>query len=184
MSRIVGFILFILLFVGVAYFLRYLWRKFIRSVNEVLEKGSDLAQEQQQKWKQREERKKLPQEIQKLILQYEALLKFNDDLSNDWKQSFQPLYASLGDIVHILTNSPKKMNKVRNLFTVSVPALEKLLGTLKTDQKFLDANETERARISINFIAKDLEAHKQTLHKSRRFDFDVLMDVIRVRMKK
>ncbi len=184
MGRILLFILFVISIIAIVYFLRVLWKKFRRTVSEVVEKGSDIATQQQEKWKQREKRKKLPSEIQKLIVQYEQLLELKDDLSQPWQEALQPAYNSLGDIVHILSVSPKKMNKVRHLFNTSLPALDKFVVTLKENQKFMDDAETQKVEQNIAVISKDLQQHEQVLHKSRRFDFDVLMDVIKIRLKR
>lgn len=184
MGRLLLFILFIISVIATVYFLRVLWRKFRRMLSDVVEKGSDIATQQQEKWKQREQRKKLPREIQALILQYEQLLELNDDLSDSWQEALQPIYNSLGDIVHILSASPKKINKVRHLFNTSLPAFDKFVVTLKENQKFMNNAETQKAKDNIAVISKDFQQHEQVLHRSRRFDFDVLMDVIKIRLKR
>ncbi|MCK5918435.1 MAG: hypothetical protein KAG34_08415 [Cocleimonas sp.] len=184
MSRIILFLIFIVSVVAIVFLLRFLWNKFTRVVTHVVEKGSDAALQQQEKWKLREKRKKLPEEIQKLIIQYEALLESNNGLSEPWQNSMKPVYKALGDIVHILTAAPKKMNKVRTLFSVSIPALEKFMTTIKADQKFMSEAETQKAQQNIEVISKDLQQHELILQKSRRFDFDVMMDVIKIRLKR
>jgi len=184
MARLLFFILFIISIIAIVYFLRVLWKKFRQTITGVVEKGSDIATQQQEKWKRRERRKKLPREIQQLIVQYEQLLELNNDLSHTWQKALQPAYRSLGDIIHILSASPKKMNKVRNLFNTSLPALDKFVTTLKENQQFMNQEETQKVKENIALISKDLQQHEQILHKSRRFDFDVLMDVIKIRLKR
>ena len=184
MSRIILFIIFIISVVAIVFLLRMLWSKFTGVVTHIVEKSSDIALKQQEKWRQREKRKKLPEEIQKLIVQYEALLESNNALSEGWRQAMQPVYRSLGDIVHILTAAPKKRNKVRRLFSVSMPALEDFIETVKADQKFMNDIEINKAQQNIDVIAEDLQQHEQVLQKSRRFDFDVIMDVIKIRLKR
>ena len=184
MSRIILFLIFIASVVAIVFLLRFLWNKFSGAVTHVIEKGSDVASLQQEKWKLREKRKKLPSEIQKLIVQYEELLESNDDLSKPWQDAMKPVYKALGDIVHVLTAAPKKVNKVRSLFSVSMPALEKFIATVKADQRFMNDTETQKAQENIDVIYKDLQQHELTLQKSRRFDFDVLMDVIKIRLKR
>lgn len=184
MSRILLFIIFILCIIAVVFLLRSLWQKFTGAITQVLDKVSKVASEQKQKWKQREQRKKLSVEIQHLILTYEKLYELNDELSEKWQVSLVPVYAALRDIVHVLSAAPKKVNKVRGLFSVSMPALEKFIETVKTDQHFMDVEETKKAQQNIDVITKDLLEHERVLQRSRRLDFDVLMDVIKVRLKK
>jgi predicted PurR-regulated permease PerM len=184
MSRLILFVVFIVIVVAIVFSLRLLWKKFTHTMTHVIEKGSNVALQQQEKWKRREKRKKLPNEIQQLIVQYEALLESNNALSEPWQHSMQPVYKALGDIVHILTAAPKKRNKVRALFSVSLPALEKFISTIKADQTFMDDVETQKAQHNIDVIFKDLQQHEHVLQKSRRFDFDVMMDVIKIRLKR
>ena len=184
MSRIILFIIFIISIVAIVFLLRMLWAKFTGAVTHIVKKSTDIVLKQQEKWEQREKRKKLPEEIRKLIVQYESLLELNDALSEIWQQAMQPVYRSLGDIVHILTATPKKRNKVRQLFSVSMPALKDFVETIKADQKFMSAIEINKAQQNIDIICKDLQQHELVLQKSRRFDFDVIMDVIKIRLKR
>jgi hypothetical protein len=184
MGRIILFVIFISSVVAIVFLLRMLWRKFAGAVIHAVEKGSNLALEQQERWRQRERRKKLPEEIQTLIVQYEAFLESDDDLSEFWQQWMKPVYQSLGDIVHILTATPKKVNKVRKLFSVSIPALDDFISTVKADQKCMTKIEISKAQQNIDVIREDLQQYERILEKSRRFDFDVLMDVIKIRLKR
>jgi hypothetical protein len=184
MGRLILFIVFIITVVAIVFLLRFIWNKFTQTVTDVIEKGSGVALQQQEKWKRREKRRKLPTEVQQLIVRYETLLESNDVLSASWKKSMQPVYKTLGDIVHILTAKPKKINKVRTLFSVSLPALEKFITTIKADQQFMNATETQKAQHNIDVLYNDLQQHEQVLQTSRRFDFDVIMDVIKIRLKR
>lgn len=184
MGRILLIILFVISVIAIVYFLRVAWRAFRRTLSDVVEKGSDLATQQQEKWRVREQRKKLPQDIQTVIIQYEELLELNTSLLPRWQDALQPAYQSLGDIVHILSASPKKMNKVRALLNTSLPSLTTFVTTLTENQKFMDTVETQTVEKNIAVIQKDLKQHEAVLHKSRRFDFDVLMDVIKIRLKR
>lgn len=184
MGRIILLIIFIVSVFAIVFLLRMLWKRFAGAVTHVVEKGSDIALKQQERWKQREKRKKLPEDIQSLIVEYEALLEADEDLSASWQQAMKPIYQSLGDIVHILTAAPKKANKVRKLFSVSMPALDNFINTVKADQKFMSEAEISKAQKNIDVIREDLVQHERTLQKSRRFDFDVIMDVIKIRLKR
>ncbi|MCK5902717.1 MAG: hypothetical protein KAG28_06155 [Cocleimonas sp.] len=184
MGRILIFILFVVSVIAIVFSLRWLWRQFKSTINQAVEKGTKVISNQQQKWRQYERRKKLPKKIQTLIIRYEALLECNQELSKPWQQSLKPTYKSLGDIVHILSVSPKKSKKVRQLFNTSLPTLEKFVTTLKADQQFMTDLEVNTAQENIKVFEKDIKGHEHTLQKSRRFDFDVLMKVIKIRLRK
>jgi 2-polyprenyl-3-methyl-5-hydroxy-6-metoxy-1,4-benzoquinol methylase len=184
MGRLILLAIFIISIIAIVFLLRILWEKLTRTFSRVVKKSSNIVLQQQQKWQQREKRKKLPAEIQRLIVQYEALLETNNKLSAPWQAAMTPVYSTLGDIVHILTAAPKKIRKVRTLFSVSLPAVEKFLVTISSDQKFMDELETKKAQQNIAVIFNDLQQHERLLQKSRRFDFDVIMEVIKIRLKR
>ena len=184
MGRLILLAIFISSVIAIVFLLRILWEKLTQTVTRLVKKSSNIALQQQEKWKLRERRKKLPPEIQQLIVQYESLLEANSQLSAPWQTAISPVYKVLGDIVHILTAAPKKTHKVRPLFSVSLPALEKFLTIINSDQKFMDDAETKKAQQNIAIICNDLQQYEHILQKSRRFDFDVIMDVIKIRLKR
>jgi vacuolar-type H+-ATPase subunit E/Vma4 len=184
MTRLLLLLVFVVSVIATVFLLRKLWNKLTHATTQAMQKGSDLVLQQKKKWQQREKRKKLPSELQQLIVQYEALLEANTTLTEPWQQALKPVYTTLGDIVRILTTAPKKRNKVRPLFSVSLPALEKFISTIEADQKFMDDTEIKKAHHNIDVIYKDLQQHENILQKARRFDFDVIMDVIKIRLKR
>jgi len=184
MGRLILLALFISSVIAIVFLLRLLWEKLTCTVTHLAKKSSTIALRQQEKWKQREKRKKLPSKIQQLIVQYETLLEANKQLSPAWQTAMTPVYATLGDIVHVLTAAPKKITKIPTLFSVSLPALEKFIVTISNDQTFMNDTETKKAQQNIAVICNDLQQHERLLQKSRRFDFDVIMDVIKIRLKR
>ena len=160
MTRLLLLLVFVVSVIATVFLLRKLWNKLSHLVTQTLQKGSDLALQQKKKWKQRKKRKKLPNELQQLIVKYEAFLESNSTLSEPWQQALQPVYTTLGDIVRILSTAPKKRNKVRPLFSVSLPALEKFINTIQAEQKLMNDTETEKARHNIDVIYNDLQQHE------------------------
>jgi uncharacterized protein YjcR len=180
-----GFILLFLILVGVllAVMLAYSYRAIKGSVSHVVKKGSKIASEQQQKWAEREQRKKLPELIQKAYQQMDSIQKNLETLPDQWKLPLRPVVEQSQDILYKVSSSPDKTDQIRSFFNQTLGALLQLLEKLKTDHAFMDAEQTDKARQNITVIKADLIRHQQKMDKLKRFDFDVVMDVIKARLR-
>ena len=54
---------------------------------------------------------------------------------------------------------------------------------MKTDHHHLDAEEKQKAIDNLTVFKDDFDRYDSHIQQARRFDFDVLMDVIKVRLK-
>ena len=172
------------------------YRKIRRGIEFTLEKSSEFATEQQQKWQIKEKQKKQPEILQKGLKNYREITNNITYLPNDWQNAFKPLTSIAKSILDEIEDatilevsesgkirSPKKLNAVRPFFNHSLKALLQLTQKIKTDYKVMDAEDTEKARQNITVIKADLLRHQKILHKGRKMDFDVAMDVIKARLK-
>ena len=183
----------ILLFGGIFFSLigYMLYRKIKRGVKYTIDKSSEFSTQYMDKWRNREQRKKLPTIVQKGFDEYDIIEKTIDQLPPIWQLKLIPLKnksnALLGEISHHLITDEafegSKFNSVRSFFNHSLDALKQFTQKLLSDHKTLTDSETERAKENIKIIYDDLLRHEKILHKSRKFDFDVLMDVIKARLK-
>ncbi len=173
------------------------YRKIRRGIAFTIEKSSEFATEQQQKWQVKEKQKKQPKILQKGLKNYTDITNNISCLPNDWKNAFKPLTSIAKNILDEVEGeialevsessgiqSPKKLHAVRPFFNHSLKALLQLTQKIRTDYKAMDAEDTEKARQNITVIKADLLRHQKTLHKGRKMDFDVAMDVIKARLKK
>jgi ABC-type nickel/cobalt efflux system permease component RcnA len=173
------------------------YRKVRRGIEFTLEKSSEFASEQQQKWEAKEKQKKQPEILQKGLKTYAELHDNINHLPKSWQSSLEPLSHIAKSILDEIedevileasestgVHSPKKLNTVRPFFNHSLKALLQLTQKIRTDYKAMDAEDTEKARQNITVIKADLLRHQRTLHKGRKMDFDVAMDVIKARLKK
>ena len=170
------------------------YRKVRRGIEFTIEKSSELAREQQQKWQSKEKQKKQPEILQTGLKTYAEITQNISDLSTDWQAALQPLSTIAKNILDEIeaealsessgTKLSKKLNLVRSFFNHSLNALLQLSQKIKTDYKAMDNEDTEKARQNIIVIKADLLHHQQTLDKNRKMDFDVAMDVIKARLKK
>jgi len=191
---LIPFILLIVaILLGVAVWLVY--RKLKKGVSNSIKKGAEIATEQQEKWVEKGQRKKLPSTLQKGFDDYDKMEGLVADLPEAWKQPLQPIVKSAKEILDEVafeyisddSNKPsqdKKLNSIRSFFHHSLDALLQLVEKLSSDHAKMNAGEIKKAQENIVILKSDLQTHQETLQKVRRFDFDVVMDVIKARLKK
>lgn len=165
----------------------YLFIKIKRATKIVFKKSSEFtrefATEQQQKWSQREERNKLPNTLQKAYLQFETIERDSQDLPAEWKIALLPVIDQANVILLAVSTKPKLSNRIRPFFHHSLDSLSQFIIKLKSDHAHLSVKQIDKARQNITVLKADLLQHQHTLNKQQEFDFDVLMDVIKARLK-
>ena len=170
-------------------------KKLKKGIDSTIEKGVEIASDQQQKWAEKGQRKKLPAILQKGFNDYDLIVSHVDNLPDAWQQRLNPLLEQAKEILDEVAfefssesnnqkNQDKKLNSIRSFFHHSLDALLQLVEKLNADYDKLDANEIQKAKENITVLKADLQSHQETLHKVRRFDFDVVMDVIKARLKR
>lgn len=184
------FLVFATLFFGIVSFV--VIRKIKKGFEYTVKKGAELANKQQQKWTEKEQRKKLPDIIQKGFDNFEKLVLSQQSLPDNWRNSLDPIIAKAKEILDEVADGAdlndstynKKLNSIRPFFNHSLDALLQFTQKLSTDHAKMDASQIEKARQNITIFKADLLNHQEKLMKANRMDFDVLMDVIKARLKK
>lgn len=159
------------------------YRKIHRSISNAWDKSAEVVFDQQERWKQREALKKQPEFIQKAYQQSEQTEKDVVELPAEWQSLLEPLTVAMTDILNISISDAKRADKVRSFYNTSLPAYAAFVGKLKTDHLHLDAVEKQKAMDNLAVFKADFERYDSSIQQARRFDFDVLMDVIKVRLK-
>ena len=168
----------------------FIYQKIKRGIEATYKKGAEIANDQQQKWSKREQRKKLPSIVQKGFDDYDSLSHEQQLLPQEWKQALEPLLVQAKEILdevsyELLENNDEKLlNSVRPFFHHSIDALLQFTQKLSNDYKHMSADQIDKARQNITLFQADLLSHQTILQKSRRMSFDVLMEVIKARLKK
>lgn len=173
---------------GVIVFIVY--KKIKKGLKTTYTKGAELANDQQKKWADKEQRKKLPAIVQKGYEDFDSLMKIQDQLPLEWNTLLEPLIIQAKEILDevafdcLENNSEKALNSIRSFFHHSLDALLQLSQKLNKDNAQMTVSQVEQAQQNIILFSTDLQSHQKTLLKGRKLDFDVLMDVIKARLKK
>ena len=192
----VPFILLILVLLTII-FLWFVFKKIRRGIDVSVKKGAEIANDQQQKWTEKGQRKKQPEIIQQGYRDYEAIISVVKLLPAHWKVILEPIAAQSKEILDEVAlefkpnsankkseHQNKKLNSVRSFFIHSLGALLQFVEKLASDHGKMTEAEIGKAQKNITVFRADLLQHQETLHKVRRFDFDVVMDVIKARLRR
>lgn len=196
---LIPFVLLILLLLS-AIAIWFVYRKVKKGVGYTMKKGAEIANDQQQKWTEKEQRKKLPEILQKGFSDYEKIYTTTISLPEKWHLPLMPIVHKAKDILDEVAlefknsnnnidkktkprEQNKKLNSIRSFFIHSLDALLQFVEKLSSDHQKMSADEIDKALQNINVFKADLLNHQETLHNVRRFDFDVVMDVIKARLK-
>ena len=174
-------VLISLLILVVAGYIAY--QKVRKGIGDAWDKGAEIANEQQQRWKQHEQIKSQPDYIQKAYKQSEQIETDTETLPTEWQSQLAPLNTAMQKIMTITIGDQKRADKVRTFYNTSLPAYASFVEKLKSDHIHLDEQETTKAVENMVVFETDFERYLGQIQRARRFDFDVLMDVIKVRLK-
>ncbi|GAA0399241.1 hypothetical protein GCM10009133_05050 [Cocleimonas flava] len=186
-----------LLFGLVSYFV---YRKIKKVLVSTYKKSAELAAEKQQQWKDKENKKHLPEMLQKGFDTYAEIIQSTDKLPQEWSSQMQPLTSQAKQILDDLSfkvasikddkntnqvNAKKDdlINNMRTFFIHTLDALQQFVDKIAQDAAHMTSEQQAKARENIQILAADLQHHQTILEKKRKFDFDVLMDVIKARLK-
>ena len=168
----------------VAYFV---YRKIRRGIEYTYQKSAELANQQQQKWKHKDQLKKQPKLVQQGFSDLKQAEELTASLPEEWQTALQPLLTKASEILDEIIIDPefenKKLDSMRSFFIHTLDALKQFTQKLNTDHKRMSDSEIETARENINVIDSDLLRYQKILQKKRKFDFEVLMAVIKARLK-
>ena len=102
---------------------------------------------------------------------------------SDWQTLLKPLNSEMQRILNTTANDLDRAEKIRSFYNTSLPAYTAFVAKLKTDHMHLDSAEIQKAKENIAVLKEDFQRYEDGVQQARRFDFDVLMDVIKVRLK-
>ena len=192
---LIPFVLLILLLLS-AIVIWFVYKKVKKGIGYTMKKGAEIASDQQQKWTEKEQRKKFPDILQKGFSDYDKIYTTTMSLPEEWHLSLMPIVDKAKEILDEValefesedektkaSEQNKKLNSIRSFFIHSLDALHQFVEKLSSDHHKMNIDEIDKARQNINVFKADLLSHQETLHKVRRFDFDVVMDVIKARLK-
>ena len=169
-------------FILLLYIAYLAYRKVRNGISTAWDKSVEVANDQQERWKRREQFKTLPEFLQKAHRQSEQVEEDTEQLPVEWRTLLDPLNQAMQHILSTTTNDTKRADSVRSFYNTSLPAYASFVAKLRTDHSQLAEDEIEKAKANIAVFKEDFARYDEGIQSARRFDFDVLMDVIKTRL--
>jgi hypothetical protein len=126
----------------------------------------------------------LPIYIQHGMRRLSVVKQGSESLPERWRLLLRPVIAKGDEIGKVVLENPKHGEAIRRFFTVTLDAFESFVEALLKDYAVMGRIEEEKAMQSIEAFRKDFLAYDTVLISKRRFDFQVLTDVIKHRLRK
>ena len=183
----------ILLFGGIIFSLigYVVYRKIKKGFKYTYDKSTEFSSQYMDKWRNQEQRKKLPKIVQRGFDDVQIIENTINQLPPVWQLKLLPLKQKSNSLLieitqHLIEDEEferSKLTSLRSFFNHSLDALKQFSQKLLINNQTLTDEETERVKENIRVIYNDLLHHEKILHKKSKLDFDILMDVIKARLK-
>ncbi len=200
------FLISALVVIVLAYFVL---KKLGSGLSSSVNKGKQVAKQKQRDWQQRwqqykqkrktkkEQKEKLPEIIQKGRTQFTSIESYLEGLPEHWQKRLEPIITETKNILDEVTaealieyDAEKKshypserLNSIRPFFNHSLDSLLQFVKKLNSNQNYMDEPASAKALQNITAFKADLKHYRDILDKSRKLDFDIIMDVINARLR-
>ena len=132
---------------------------------------------------------------------YDNIVQTIESLPKEWSVQLKPLTTQTKQILDELAfnvtsieadkknaylDNDKKdnvINSMRTFFIHTLDALQQFVDKISQDANYMSDQQKAKAEENIKVLMADLAHHQTILDKKRKFDFDVLMEVIKARLK-
>ena len=156
------------------------------------------VKQQYQKWKIRQSEKQAEERVKKNIPVFlrEAskrvthIDQLSEQLSSKWQHLTNPLVKETHEILKVGMANLEQAQLVRPYFTTTLKALEGFIEALvdmkavNQDTDVMHVEEERQAKDTIEVLLNDTYKYRAKLESKKRFDFYVMMEVIKQRFGK
>ena len=171
----------VLLIIGFSSYLTYKVIKWLRRGWENVKKYMNDVYHNQVKTRSCRD---LPDYLQRGLERLARVKSMCGELPERWYLLLKPIIARADSITDTVLEQPKHGEGVRSFFTVTLDALEHFIASLDKDHAVMGREEEEKALQSIEIFKSDFIRYEEKLNSKRRFDFQVMTEVIKQRLRK
>lgn len=183
----IRFILFPLMFfivvlvVGFSFYILYKLTKWLRGGWKNVKKYTGKIYDNMVRARSRRD---LPIYLQQGMERLARVKALSENLPERWALLLRPVVERAEAISDIVLEQPKRGEGVRSFFTVTLDALEGFVVSLSNDHGVMGSVEEEKALQSLEVFEGDFIQYEDKLNSKRRFDFQVMTEVIKRRLRK
>ncbi len=158
----------------------------IRLIKKLFFTGRDYVGGQYQRWKMERAAKEAEKRVPDFLKQAGERLRHIDSqveqLHPKWQGRMQPLIREAKTLWQRSLVNPEQSDNIRSFFTVTLKALEGLTQALLDMQGVMQPAEAAKAQQNIERLMTDVYKYRARLESKKRFDFHVMMELIKQRL--
>ncbi len=160
------------------------WTKSIFSTSKV------FIDQQRQNWKTRQAENNVPRfmrDASKRLAHVDLLV---EQLPRKWQHLIDPLVKEAHELVRMGMEKSEQVGLIRNYYTTTLKAVERLIEglvemrSLHMNTDVMQETEERKAKEAIEILIKDTYKYQSKLVSKKKFDFHVMMEVIKQRFGK
>ncbi|MEE9351647.1 MAG: hypothetical protein V3U78_05260 [Thiotrichaceae bacterium] len=160
----------------------------IRWMKQLFFGSHDFVNKQYGDWKAKKKTEQVEKSVPDFLRQGSLRLKHIDQYVNQlpekWKLLLNPVIGDAHAMLAMGMSKPDQAQSARSFYTVTLKALEGFAETLVDMKMGMQEEEEEKARQSIEVFMNDIYKYRAKFESKKRFDFHVMMEVIKQRIGK
>ncbi|MEE9304055.1 MAG: hypothetical protein V3U84_09730 [Thiotrichaceae bacterium] len=160
----------------------------IRWIKRFFSGGQKFVNNQHEDWKKKQAKQKAEASIPDFLKQASQRLDNIDQsakqLTEKWQLLLNPVILDSHEMLQRGIAKPEQAHFSRNFFTVTLKALEGFTEALVDMNEGMQDQEEEKARQNIAVFMNDIYKYRAKFEARKRFDFHVMMEVIKQRLGK
>jgi len=184
MIRLFLFGLFLILGLVATIVSLYLVFAIIRWLKRLFSASTEFVNKQHQDWQNKQAEKHIPDYLRQANQLLTKTQQHAEQLTPKWQLLLSPVLDGSQYLLQVGMAKPEQTQSARSFFTVTLKALEGFTETLVDMNGVMQDSEEEKARQNIEVFMTDIYKYRTKIESKKRFDFHVMMEVIKQRLKK
>lgn len=156
----------------------------IKWTKKLFASGKNFTHQQHQNWKTKQSEKNIPSYLREAKKRMDHIDRLNKQLTGKWQLLTSPLIKQSDDMLQLGITKPQQAEISRSFYTITLKATESFIEALVHMNEVMQDLEEEKARDNIEVLLKDTYKYRAKLESKKRFDFHVMMEVMKQRFGK
>ena len=160
----------------------------IRWVKQLFSASSQFVNDQHKDWQAKQYDKEAEKNMPGFLVEGKKRLQHinqqSDLLNEKWQLLLRPVIDDSQFLLNTAIDKPEQAQAARSFFTVTLKTLDGFTEALVDMKGVMQNDEEEKAKQNIEVFMTDIYKYRAKIESKKRFDFHVMMEVIKQRLGK
>lgn len=156
----------------------------IRWSRQLFLASTQFISKQYQAWRTKKDESSIPDFLQSGKEQLSQVDQLTNELTPKWQSLLSPVIEGSQYLLSIGLNKPEQAEQARSFFTVTLKALASFTKALANMEGEMQEAEEDKAKMNIEVFMNDIYKYRAKIEAKKRFDFHVVMEMIKQRIGK